>query len=88
MEFVKLHEARRAKKQLDAKKFYGGILHISYATENESVADVRNKLLQRQKEVKFRLKSKANQNNTSTNKKSLDDCVEQYISSNKRSKPS
>lgn len=87
VEFVKLHEARKAKKQLDAKSFYGGTLHISYALENESVADCRSKLLQRQKEVKFRLKSKET-NNTGTNKKSLDDCVDQYISSHKRAKPS
>lgn len=85
MKYKKLQEARRAKKQLDAKSFYGGILHVSYATENESVGDVRSKLLQRQKEVKFRLKSQE-LNNTNSNKQSLDDCVDHYIQ-NKRSKP-
>ena len=93
MKFLKLHEARKAKKQLDAKTFYGGVLHISYATEIESVVDVREKLLQRQKDVEFRLKSNQmnNKNNetnngTTNNKRSLDDCVDQYISTKKRHK--
>ncbi|KFB43434.1 AGAP003741-PA-like protein [Anopheles sinensis] len=53
---VKLEKARQAKKFLDARNFYGGILHISYAPERESVEDVRAKLAQRKSEVRFRLK--------------------------------
>lgn len=54
--FVKLEHARRCKKFLDARNFYGGILHISYAPEKETVDDVRLKLKQRISEVKFRIK--------------------------------
>uniref|UniRef100_A0A182TY14 RNA-binding protein 48 n=1 Tax=Anopheles melas TaxID=34690 RepID=A0A182TY14_9DIPT len=45
--FVKLEKARQAKKLLDARNFYGGILHLSYAPERESVDEVRAKLNQR-----------------------------------------
>uniref|UniRef100_A0A182YP45 Uncharacterized protein n=1 Tax=Anopheles stephensi TaxID=30069 RepID=A0A182YP45_ANOST len=39
--FAKLEKARQAKKLLDARNFYGGILHISYAPERESVEEVQ-----------------------------------------------
>ncbi|KXJ69054.1 hypothetical protein RP20_CCG000357 [Aedes albopictus] len=55
--FEKLDKARRAKKFLDAKNFYGGILHISYAPERESVDDLRQKLDQRKREVEYRIQS-------------------------------
>ncbi|XP_041764712.1 RNA-binding protein 48-like [Anopheles merus] len=54
--FVKLEKARQAKKLLDARNFYGGILHLSYAPERESVEEVRAKLNQRRSEVRFRAK--------------------------------
>ncbi|EAU77365.3 AGAP003741-PA [Anopheles gambiae str. PEST] len=54
--FVKLEKARQAKKLLDARNFYGGILHLSYAPELESVEEVRAKLNQRRSEVRFRAK--------------------------------
>uniref|UniRef100_A0A182JVV9 RNA-binding protein 48 n=1 Tax=Anopheles christyi TaxID=43041 RepID=A0A182JVV9_9DIPT len=54
--FAKLEKARQAKKLLDARNFYGGILHISYAPELESLEEVRAKLSQRRSEVRFRLK--------------------------------
>ncbi|XP_065076911.1 RNA-binding protein 48 [Ochlerotatus camptorhynchus] len=53
--FEKLDKARRAKKILDAKNFYGGILHISYAPERETAEDLRQKLFQRKREADYRL---------------------------------
>jgi hypothetical protein len=55
-EFAKSECARKCKKFLDAKSFYGGVLHISYAPELESVVDVREKLLKRRAEVDYRLR--------------------------------
>lgn len=55
MKFEKLDKARRAKKFLDAKNFYGGILHISYAPERETADDLRQKLEQRKREIEYRL---------------------------------
>uniref|UniRef100_A0A182SNP3 RNA-binding protein 48 n=1 Tax=Anopheles maculatus TaxID=74869 RepID=A0A182SNP3_9DIPT len=52
--FAKLEKARQAKKFFDARNFYGGILHISYAPERESVEEVRAKLSQRRAEVQCR----------------------------------
>ncbi|KAL9698099.1 hypothetical protein quinque_001540 [Culex quinquefasciatus] len=56
--FEKLERARRAKKLLDAKNFYGGILHLSYAPERESIEELRQKLAQRRREVAFRVPKK------------------------------
>lgn len=53
--FEKLDKARRAKKILDAKNFYGGILHISYAPERETTEELRQKLYQRKREANYRL---------------------------------
>uniref|UniRef100_A0A1Q3F253 Putative rna-binding protein 48 n=1 Tax=Culex tarsalis TaxID=7177 RepID=A0A1Q3F253_CULTA len=55
VQFEKLDRARRAKKLLDAKNFYGGILHLSYAPERESVEELRQKLAQRRREIAFRV---------------------------------
>ncbi|XP_063836402.1 RNA-binding protein 48 [Ostrinia nubilalis] len=55
--FEKIQSARLAKRMLDTKNFYGGSLHICYAPELEDVSETRSKLLQRQKDVIFRLKN-------------------------------
>ncbi|KAH8390336.1 hypothetical protein KR200_000225 [Drosophila serrata] len=54
--FERLEVARRAKQMLDARQFYGGILHISYAPERESLEELREKLLKRRQEVAFRIR--------------------------------
>ncbi|XP_073813195.1 RNA-binding protein 48 [Musca autumnalis] len=56
IKFKKIFDARKAKKYLDAKEFYGGILHISYAPEYETLEELRNKLNHRISELKYRLK--------------------------------
>lgn len=57
--FEKLEHSRRAKRFSDAKNFYGGILHVSYAPECESMADWRQKLAQRMREVQYRVRKNA-----------------------------
>lgn len=69
--FDKLEHARRAKKFLDAKNFYGGILHVSYAPEYETVDELRQKLTQRRKEVAYRIRLN-NQSASTTQKFSGD----------------
>lgn len=49
--------ARAAKKQLDNRSFFGGILHVCYAPEFESVEETRNKLAERRRYVISRAKS-------------------------------
>ncbi|KAL0809122.1 hypothetical protein ABMA28_012746 [Loxostege sticticalis] len=55
--FEKIQSARMAKRMLDMKNFYGGSLHVCYAPEFEDVNETRRKLLQRQKDVIFRLRN-------------------------------
>ena len=42
---------RYAKKKLDMRSFYGGMLHVCYAPEYETVDDTRQKLIERRKIV-------------------------------------
>lgn len=53
VKFQNIRFSRRAKKVMDAKQYYGGILHISYAPEYESPDETRHKLQQRIQDVKF-----------------------------------
>jgi len=43
--------SRVAKKKLDNKSFFGGILHVCYAPEFETVDDTREKLQERRKAI-------------------------------------
>ncbi|KAM7344698.1 RNA-binding protein 48 isoform 1-T1 [Cochliomyia hominivorax] len=54
--FYKIYEARKCKRFMDAKEFYGGILHISYAPEYETKEELRAKLQRRRTEIEFALK--------------------------------
>ncbi|XP_050360304.1 RNA-binding protein 48 [Nymphalis io] len=56
-QYERTQPARMAKKMLDTKNFYGGILHVCYAPELETVDETRQKLIQRQRDVVFRLKN-------------------------------
>lgn len=47
---------RFAKHMVDDKPFYGGILHVCYAPELESISETRQKLQQRKHEVLKRIK--------------------------------
>lgn len=50
--FIQIQSARFAKKQIDTKNFFGGILHVCYAPELESIEQTRSKLQMRVIEVK------------------------------------
>lgn len=41
---------------LDDRSFYGGVLHVCYAPELETLAQTKNKLIQRKREVIRRIK--------------------------------
>ncbi|CAK1547939.1 unnamed protein product [Leptosia nina] len=56
-QYDKIQPARLAKRMLDTKNFYGGVLHVCYAPELESVEETRSKIFQRQNDVVFRLRN-------------------------------
>ncbi|CAG9767473.1 unnamed protein product [Ceutorhynchus assimilis] len=58
IQYQRIQSARIAKRLLDTKSFYGGILHACYAPECESVEETRTKLAQRRRDVLNRLKLK------------------------------
>ncbi|XP_063042031.1 RNA-binding protein 48-like [Engraulis encrasicolus] len=49
--FQKLTSARAAKRKEDEKSFFGGLLHVCYAPEYETVEDTRQKLQDRRRYV-------------------------------------
>ncbi|XP_029919611.1 RNA-binding protein 48 [Myripristis murdjan] len=51
IKFQKLPSARAAKRHMDEKSFYGGVLHVCYVPEYESVEDTRLKLQDRRRYV-------------------------------------
>ncbi|XP_024082063.1 RNA-binding protein 48 isoform X1 [Cimex lectularius] len=51
--FSDIRQARFAKKQLDDRPFYGGVLHVCYAPEMESLEETRYKLINRRKEIAY-----------------------------------
>ncbi|CAH3164113.1 unnamed protein product [Porites lobata] len=51
IKFQRINSARFAKKKLDNKSFFGGILHVCYAPEFETVNDTREKLQERRKVI-------------------------------------
>lgn len=55
--YEKLQSARVAKRRLDESSFFGGVLHVCFAPEFESVNETRDKLIARQKFVSISTKS-------------------------------
>ncbi|KAI4890257.1 hypothetical protein NFI96_014036 [Prochilodus magdalenae] len=51
IKFQKLTSARAAKRNTDERSFYGGLLHVCYAPEYETVEDTRKKLQDRRRYV-------------------------------------
>ncbi|PFX26957.1 RNA-binding protein 48 [Stylophora pistillata] len=49
IKFQRINSARSAKKKLDNRSFFGGILHVCYAPEFETVDDTREKFQERRK---------------------------------------
>ncbi|KAM3955723.1 LOW QUALITY PROTEIN: RNA-binding protein 48 [Aphomia sociella] len=56
--YERIQSARIAKKMLDTKNFYGGLLHVCYAPELETIEETRQKLMQRKQDVLYRLRNK------------------------------
>lgn len=54
--YATLKSSRFAKRNLDGRAFFGGVLHVCYAPELETVEETKNKLVTRRKEVSFHLK--------------------------------
>ncbi|XP_037548712.1 RNA-binding protein 48 [Nematolebias whitei] len=52
VKFQKLTSARAAKRNMDEKSFYGGVLHVCYVPEYETVEDTRLKIQDRRSYVK------------------------------------
>uniref|UniRef100_A0A1A9WBA9 RNA-binding protein 48 n=1 Tax=Glossina brevipalpis TaxID=37001 RepID=A0A1A9WBA9_9MUSC len=50
VKYKKIEDARKCKRFLDAREFYGGILHISYAPEYETTEELKHKLQKRANE--------------------------------------
>uniref|UniRef100_A0A5F9DJL5 RNA-binding protein 48 n=1 Tax=Oryctolagus cuniculus TaxID=9986 RepID=A0A5F9DJL5_RABIT len=44
IKFLHLHSARTAKRKMDEQSFFGGLLHVCYAPEFETVEETRRKL--------------------------------------------
>ncbi|XP_027703678.1 RNA-binding protein 48 [Vombatus ursinus] len=51
IKFQKLQSARIAKRKLDERSFFGGLLHVCYAPEFETVPETREKLQERRRYI-------------------------------------
>lgn len=58
VQYKRIQSARIAKRLLDTRSFYGGILHVCYAPECESLDETKSKLAQRRRDVLNRLQKK------------------------------
>ncbi|KAK5855164.1 hypothetical protein PBY51_005296 [Eleginops maclovinus] len=59
VKFQKLTSARAAKRRMDEKSFYGGVLHVCYVPEHETVEDTRLKLQDRRRYIIRAVRNKA-----------------------------
>ncbi|KPJ17508.1 UPF0712 protein C7orf64-like, partial [Papilio machaon] len=69
-QYERIQSSRIAKRMLDTKNFYGGSLHVCYAPEMESIEETKEKIIQRQRDVLYRLRNL--QINEEKPKKTLD----------------
>ncbi|KAL0126854.1 hypothetical protein PUN28_005308 [Cardiocondyla obscurior] len=54
--YAHIQSARIAKRMIDNKNFFGGILHVCYTPELETLEEMRAKLMQRRKDVATQIK--------------------------------
>ncbi|XP_046397329.1 uncharacterized protein LOC124164171 [Ischnura elegans] len=73
IQYSRIQSARHAKRKLDGLSFYGGVLHVCYAPEMETIAETRAKLIQRRKDVACRVNGKEPQSLMGSRSKSLKD---------------
>ncbi|XP_068627213.1 RNA-binding protein 48 [Battus philenor] len=82
--YERIQSARIAKRILDTKNFYGGSLHVCYAPEMETIEETRQKILQRQKDVLYRLHNmklnESKQNDTAPSKDTAEENTEKDVS--------
>ncbi|XP_028394596.1 RNA-binding protein 48-like [Dendronephthya gigantea] len=55
IKFRHIMAARKAKRKLDNRSFFGGILHVSYAPEFESVEETKQKIMDRKRVVERKI---------------------------------
>ncbi|KAG5842634.1 hypothetical protein ANANG_G00179700 [Anguilla anguilla] len=70
IKFQRLQSAKVAKRNLDERSFYGGLLHVCYAPENETVEDTRQKLQERRRFVARIMRNKARESDQTEDDKS------------------
>ncbi|XP_007522550.1 RNA-binding protein 48 isoform X2 [Erinaceus europaeus] len=58
IKFVNLQSARTAKRKMDEQSFFGGLLHVCYAPEFETVEETRKKLQERKTYITRTTKNK------------------------------
>ncbi|XP_004702714.1 RNA-binding protein 48 [Echinops telfairi] len=66
IKFLNLQNARTAKKKMDEQSFFGGLLHVCYAPEFETVEETRKKLRDRRAYI---ARTTTNKDNSRTKKK-------------------
>ncbi|XP_011163989.1 RNA-binding protein 48 [Solenopsis invicta] len=54
--YAHIQSARIAKRSIDNKNFFGGILHVCYVPELETIEETKAKLIQRRKDVATQIK--------------------------------
>nr|KAF6470215.1 RNA binding motif protein 48 [Molossus molossus] len=59
IKFMNLQSARTAKRKMDEQSFFGGLLHVCYAPEFETVEETRKKLQERKAYIARTAKNKA-----------------------------
>ncbi|CAH0389391.1 unnamed protein product [Bemisia tabaci] len=57
VQFERIQSARFAKKIIDTKSFFGGILHVCYAPELETIQETKLKLVNRKREIAKRTRN-------------------------------
>ncbi|XP_031552909.1 uncharacterized protein LOC116290067 [Actinia tenebrosa] len=56
IKYARINNARYAKRKMDNKSFFGGVIHVCYAPEFETVDETREKLQERQRVVARKIK--------------------------------
>ncbi|XP_061180381.1 RNA-binding protein 48-like [Saccostrea echinata] len=90
VKFQKIQAARFAKRKLDDFSFYGGVIHVSYAPEFESVEETRQKLQDRRRTVASRIRisgKEAVKKNSERNTSSADERDHKDISEFQHTQP-
>ncbi|KAL5007487.1 hypothetical protein ScPMuIL_016293 [Solemya velum] len=59
IKYQRIQSARFAKRQLDDQSFFGGVLHVCYAPEYESVQETREKIHERMRTVAIKIRQHA-----------------------------